>query len=105
MQLKAVEKEESSEAVKVAWWWKDPVVEISKRKSSLESPPQTILVLSGETAQWFIGAGSFIVPSLFHLSIFHSFTEWSLFLRLRDKLEIKKEVRYQSTSRSIESGV
>ena len=51
VQLKAVEKDESSDAVKVAWCSKAPEFEMSNRKTSEESPTQTMLVLSGETEQ------------------------------------------------------
>ena len=101
VQLKAVEKEESSDAVKVAWWWKEPVEEMSKRKTSEESPTQTMLVLSGETEQWFMATGSLIVPSLFHLSTFQIFTEWSLLLPCQ--LLLKKSVLYPMRARRVPS--
>jgi len=75
VQLKEVENDQSSEAVKVAWWWNAPDEEMSNRKISVESPTQTMDVLSGETEQWFIATGSLIVPSLLHLSIFQILTE------------------------------
>lgn len=105
VQLKAVEKDESSEAVKVAWWWKEPVEEMSKRKTSEESPTQTMLVLSGETEQWFMATGSLIVPSLFHLSMFQILTEWSLFLVALSTLRLQKCLPYESSSSAVEGRV